>query len=235
MFCSNISIPPIYSAFSNPFMGGRMAMSFFSPIISGFTPIFNYSSANLTSGINTCFNWFPSFNFSSFMPSFSFKLPSFSSITSSIGRTATSAASGGQKVAVSSANQDMSFWQSLGYNADKGLKLAKDAASHVVGFIGKCATYVKNAISRCGLGAYISGHGYQMADVLKNNKNFKQISPDGVDLKKLPAGCVLVFGRGKSGYSSSYGHTEITTGTGKAVSDGVTNNLRKPTAIFIPV
>ena len=74
-----------------------------------------------------------------------------------------------------------------------------------------------------------------MADVLKNNKNFKQISPEGVDLKKLPAGCVLVFGRGKSGYSSSYGHTEITTGTGKAVSDGITNNLRKPSAIFIPV
>ena len=67
------------------------------------------------------------------------------------------------------------------------------------------------------------------------NKNFKEINPNGVDLKKLPAGCVLVYGKGVAGYSKKYGHTEITTGNGKAVSDGVTQNLhRKPTAIFMP-
>ncbi len=230
MFCSNISIPPIYSVFSNSFS----AVSTFMP--TTFMPIFSsFSRAPISPSIGSNFNWFPSFNFSSFIPNFSFSLPSFSSITSSVSRAVSSTISGGQKVSVSSANQNSSFGQSLGYKAEKGLKLAKDAASHVVGFVGRCATYVKNAISRCGLGAYTSGHGYQMADVLKNNKNFKQISPEGVDLKKLPAGCVLVFGRGKSGYSSSYGHTEITTGTGKAVSDGITNNLRKPSAIFIPV
>lgn len=138
-------------------------------------------------------------------------------------------------VSINTKIQDNDFWKKLGYNAQKGLELAKQAVSHVVGFIGYCARYVKNAIARTGLGKYESGHAYQQISNLRNNKNFKEISPNGVNLKSLPAGCVLVYDKGVSGYSKSYGHIEITTGTGKAVSDGVTNNLRKPTAIFIPV
>lgn len=237
---NSLPITPILSTFSNPF-ASRFAMPLFGSsmpyMTTTFMPIFNYFSKGTTipSGTSSSFSWFPSFNISSFMPKFSFSLPSFSSLTSSVRQTASSAGSGGQKVEVSSANQNASFWQSLGYNADKGVKLAKDAASHVVGFTKQCARYVKSAIQRCGLGEYKPGNGCDMARVLAGNKNFKQISPDGVDLKKLPAGCVLVFGAGVSGYNARYGHTEITTGTGKAVSDGITNNLRKPSAIFIPV
>lgn len=220
--------------------GAFPCMSIFSsgiqPISSPTPYMFSYIPSFAAIG-NYFMNMFSNFSLSSFLSNFSFTLPHFNFSTRRIASTSFSASSssGGQRVAVSGSNQNMSFWQRLGYNAEKGLKLAKDAARHVTGFIGKCARYVKNAISRCGLGAYTSGHGYQMVDTLRNNKNFKQISPDGVDLKKLPAGCILVYGRGVSGYSSTYGHAEITTGTGKAVSDGVTNNLRKPTAIFIPV
>ena len=75
-----------------------------------------------------------------------------------------------------------------------------------------------------------------MSKILKNNKNFKEISPEGIDVGKLPAGCVLVYDKGVEGYSKRYGHTEITTGDGRAVSDGITKNLcKKPSAIFIPV
>ena len=46
----------------------------------------------------------------------------------------------------------------------------------------------------------------------------------------------MVYDKGVQGYSASYGHTEITTGDGRAVSDGITNNLyKKPSSIFIPV
>lgn len=122
------------------------------------------------------------------------------------------------------------------YNATLGKKLANIALRNARGsFGGSCARYVKTAISQAGAGEYKSGHGYQMTNILKNNKNFKQISPNSVNVNDLPAGCVLVYAKGAQGYNSKYGHTEITTGDGKGVSDGITKKLLKPTAIFVPV
>jgi len=139
-------------------------------------------------------------------------------------------------ISISGQNQNASLWKRMGYCANAGLKLAKTAINRAVGFIGSCAKYVKNAIAKCGLGKYQSGHAYNMVNIMRNNKKFKEISPKGVNLKTLPAGCVLVYGKGVGGYSSKYGHTEITTGDGRAVSDGITRNLHKtPTAIFMPI
>lgn len=122
------------------------------------------------------------------------------------------------------------------YNAFKGERLANIALNRSVGWTGYCAAYVKSDIQAAGLGSYKYGHAYQMSDILKNNKNFKEISPENVDVSKLPAGCVLVYDKGTEGYSKKYGHTEITTGDGRAVSDGITKNLhKKPSSIFIPV
>lgn len=129
-----------------------------------------------------------------------------------------------------------------GYNATTGQKLAKiamdrrqaDRWSSIKG-TGKCATYTKKAIEAAGMGSYVMGDGYQMTSILSKNKNFKQISPNGIDVKDLPAGCVLVYGKGVSGYHKQYGHTEITTGDGRGVSQAITYNVRKPSAIFIPV
>lgn len=133
-------------------------------------------------------------------------------------------------------NQNASVWAKLGYCAEAGMRLAKTALNSVVGFIGKCCTYVKNAIARCGLGKYENGHAYNMVSIMRKNKKFKEINPSGVNVKTLPAGAVLVYGKGVAGYSSSYGHVEIATGDGRCVSDGVTRNPRSnPTAIFIPV
>ena len=123
-----------------------------------------------------------------------------------------------------------------GYNAFKGKNLAKIALNRSVGWTGYCAAYVKSAIQEANLGAYKYGHAYQMPSILRNNSNFKEISPEGVDVGKLPAGCVLVYDKNTEGYSKKYGHTEITTGDGRAVSDGITKNLyKKPSSIFIPV
>ena len=122
------------------------------------------------------------------------------------------------------------------YNAFKGERLAKTALNRAVGWKGYCAAYVKSSIQASNLGSYQYGHAYQMPEILRNNPNFKEISPEGVDVSKLPAGCILVYDKGAQGYNKKYGHTEITTGDGRAVSDGITKNLyKKPSNIFIPV
>lgn len=140
---------------------------------------------------------------------------------------------------ITSLNPDTSLMSLSGiYNPDKGLSLAKSVASNARGrSTGYCARYVKTAISNTGLGAYASGHAYQQADALENNKNFKEISVSSKDLKKLPAGCVLVYDRGAAGYSKNYGHMEVTLGNGKAASDFVTNNIRQSdrVSVFVPV
>lgn len=123
-----------------------------------------------------------------------------------------------------------------GYNASAGQRLANIALNNSVGWTGYCARHVKRAISAANLGSYEYGHAYQMPSILRKNKNFKEIPVGSVNVKDLPAGCILVYGKGKAGYSKDYGHTEITTGDGRAVSDGITKNLYKePSAIFMPV
>lgn len=125
--------------------------------------------------------------------------------------------------------------ENVGYDKNKGEKLANTAAKNTVGFTNQCASYVKTAIQNSGLGAYEYGDAYEYANILKRNKNFKEISTNGLDLSTLPAGCVLVYDKGVAGYSSKYGHTEITLGNGQAVSDGVTNNIRQGARVFVPV
>ncbi len=134
-----------------------------------------------------------------------------------------------------STNQVSATLEDVGYDKTKGDRLANIASKNTVGFTKQCATYVKNAIQKSGLGAYEYGDAYECANILKRNKNFKEISTNGVNLSSLPAGCVLVYDKGVAGYSSKYGHIEITLGNGKAASDGVTNNIRQGARVFVPV
>lgn len=120
-----------------------------------------------------------------------------------------------------------------GYNKEKAAKLASEISSIRTGFDGYCARHVKEAIQDAGLGKYESGHAYKLADILSDNKNFKEVRVDSV--KTLPAGCVLVYDKGTAGYSSQYGHTEITLGNGTASSGGITRNLREGARVFVPV
>ena len=132
-------------------------------------------------------------------------------------------------------NNSSTTLNNAGYNEKAGKRLANIAAQNTVGFRKQCATYVKKAISKAGLGEYESGKAYECVNILKRNPNFKEISTTGLNLSNLPAGCVLVYDRGVSGYSREYGHIEITLGNGQAVSDGVTNNIRQGARVFVPV
>lgn len=101
-----------------------------------------------------------------------------------------------------------------------------------------CAAYVKTVIQDANLGEYEPGHAFQMIDILKDNPNFKRINPAEISVKDLPAGCVIVYGKGVGGYSEEYGHTEITLGNGTCASQAITMHPESrgtPTAIYIPV
>lgn len=132
--------------------------------------------------------------------------------------------------------KDKAYWENLGYNASKGQKLSNEAKKGSPGkFLRKCATYVKKAIERAGLGAYKLGNGCDMENAYADNKNFKKISGKGINPKNVPAGVIAVFEAGKSGYHSEYGHTEISNGDGTYTSDGTTRNPREASWYLVPV
>ena len=126
--------------------------------------------------------------------------------------------------------------KAVGYSAEKGGRLAQEALSHVTGFSSNCGTYVRKALERAHLdNGKRTGSAADFGDVLLKQKNFKEISTKGLDLSSLPAGCVLVYGRGVSGYDKEHGHVEITLGDGRAASDKNTKNIRKGARVFVPV
>ena len=223
----------------NFFNFGYNAMSSFNPFACNMVSPSIFSGYNFYNPISSVYNFIrPSYNF---MPSLSnYVTNTVKRVTSSIKQTFTSNTGSTRGTtsftAATVTNQNSSAWSKLGYCADAGIRLAKTALNSAVGFIGYCARYVKNAIARCGLGQYVSGNACDMVSIMRNNKKFREINPAGVNLKTLPAGCVLVYGRGVAGYSRQYGHVEIATGDGRCVSDGITRNPRGvPTAIFMPV
>jgi len=93
--------------------------------------------------------------------------------------------------------------------------------------VGECGKHVSKAIEAT-MGNEVSDsiraeHAYQMADKLAKNSNFQEISISSADdFRKLPKGCIVVYGQGVGGYSTESGHIAITVGPdedGFAVSD----------------
>lgn len=197
--------------FSFPYFNN---FSFFSFNMPSFTPTFQ--NFNTTSVFMENTGYMPEFSFNNY----SFSTPTFN--TDTFVRT--------------TKGRYSSPTDTLGnYNAAKGKKLADTALKNSDGFHKGCARYVSNALEEAGMSNGQRGHGYQMAGILRNNGNFKEISVDSQNYKDLPAGCILCYDKGAAGYDIDYGHVEITTGKGTAVSDGITQNIRKPSAIFVPV
>lgn len=234
-----------FNNYNSPLVFG---MSRFIPYRTPQVPTFNYQIqsfnqtnnwiSNASDNVWGRFEGFsspPQFNSVSFntTPSWS---DYFSPVTDTfISSKATEAKTYEQKSRESTSKESSSNASLTDYNSSKGKKLAEIALKNSTGWSGYCAKFVKKAIKEADLGNYVSGHAYQMTDILKNNSNFKQISPDHIDVKDLPAGCILVFNRGEKGYSEQYGHVEITTNDGRGVSDGISKELKQPNAIFIPV
>lgn len=122
------------------------------------------------------------------------------------------------------------------YNAAKGNMLISIAENRAVGEVGYCAKFVQEAISLAGLGSCTGAHAYEMADTLRYNPNFREISSKEVDVNTLPAGCILVYNQCTRKPDEIYGHTEFTRGDGSGISDGISTTLDpNPSAIFMPV
>lgn len=126
----------------------------------------------------------------------------------------------------------------LKYSGAKGEKLARAVRSHIKGFTGFCSRHVSNALAESGLGNERAASAHMMDSLLSKNSNFKEITISSAeDLKKLPAGCILVYEAGAARYSAQHGHIEVTLGDGTAGSDGVTRNIRytQNMHVFVPV
>jgi len=123
------------------------------------------------------------------------------------------------------------------YSANTGHNLAKTVANSSVGFTGQCSKYVRQGLERSKISNGHTSAAADMGSVLSKNKHFQEVSPSSVNLRALPAGCVLVYARGAAGYNAKYGHIEVTLGDSRACSDGVTNNIRSTQGmrVFIPV
>lgn len=229
-----------------------------------FTQPFTYTNTTYNFSYNTMpfkadyssFNQSYSFNSTPISISdFYSSSPSFTTNTSSTTRTRRSSSSSTTtEIKTNTPTSTRSSGIFRDYDSTKGQKLA-DTAMHNAGFVidgntkkitsttkdpddftSYCTRYVKVAIRDAGLGEYYdAGSAYQMTSYLRNNDNFKEIS-SSTPLKDIPAGCILVYDRGVGGYSSEHGHIEIKTDDGRAVSDGITDNLyKRPSYIFMPV
>lgn len=129
------------------------------------------------------------------------------------------------------------------YNPDLGNKLANIAAKNAsrTNTIGWCAKGTNDSIQLAGLasGETRVASAYQEADKLAKHKNFKEVSVSREDLKKLPAGCVIVWNKtgDASRLSGQHGHTTITLGNGKEASDHVQDliMLDSEYRVFVPV
>lgn len=126
----------------------------------------------------------------------------------------------------------------LKYSGEKGQKLAQTIRSHIKGFTGYCSRHVSNALAESGLGHERAASAHMMDSLLANNQNFREITINSAeDLKRLPAGCILVYEAGAARYNAKHGHIEVTLGDGTAGSDGITHNLRytQNMHVFVPV
>lgn len=97
-----------------------------------------------------------------------------------------------------------------------GAALAKDAERHATGSGGLCFRYVRQALERAGVKGVGGASAYMAADQLAKNPKFREIKVAEKDLKRLPAGAVVVWDRGNG---HQHGHIAIALGNGQEASD----------------
>ncbi|MCR5660583.1 MAG: hypothetical protein K6G50_00445 [bacterium] len=115
-----------------------------------------------------------------------------------------------------------------------GKELAEDAEKNNAGTHGWCLRGVAQALSRHGV--HIGGaSAYMAADQLAKIDKFTEVTGlSDADLKKLPAGAIVVWDRGNG---HEHGHICISLGDGREVSDHVANmtqNYGTSFRVFLP-
>jgi predicted chitinase len=88
--------------------------------------------------------------------------------------------------------------------------------------VGYCAKSVNKVLNSLGVGGY--GNAYQKAEQLAKNPRFKEISVSPDQLKQLPRGAVLVWGRSAE---KPYGHVTVALGNGREASDHIQNLITR--------
>ena len=122
-----------------------------------------------------------------------------------------------------------------GYNAIKGNKIADEAywEARSRGTYGWCYNAVADAVERI-TGAFLWGsHAYQAADQFAASPHFYEVW--GKDLRTLPAGAVVVWGKGRS----RSGHISVALGNGQEASDHIASQMTyhyggAPARVFLP-
>lgn len=102
------------------------------------------------------------------------------------------------------------------YDPGLGEQLASYARQRISGYQGSCYRYVALAI-HAKTEPFLQGyHAYMAADHLADSRYFSEINLNQIeDLENLPAGAVVVWGKGKS----RSGHISIADGRGNEISD----------------
>lgn len=135
--------------------------------------------------------------------------------------------------------QDNSAWStnysSNDYNVTKGNRIADEAYWEASrrGTVGWCYNAVADAVERV-TGRFLWGnHAYQSADQFASSSHFYEVW--NRDLRSLPAGAVVVWGKG----SSKSGHISVALGNGQEASDHIAYQMTyhyggAPARVFLP-
>jgi len=103
------------------------------------------------------------------------------------------------------------------YNPRFGQALVNYARSRVIGTERYCYRFVADAIHAFTDPFLVGYHAYMAADYLAKSRSFHEIFPSVKVLEKLPAGAIVVWGKGKS----RSGHISIADGHGNEISDHI--------------
>ncbi len=103
------------------------------------------------------------------------------------------------------------------YNPHFGRALVNYARARVIGTERYCYRFVANAIHAFTDPFLVGYHAYMAADYLAKSRSFHEIFPSVKVLEKLPAGAIVVWGKG----NSRSGHISIADGQGNEISDHI--------------
>ncbi len=123
------------------------------------------------------------------------------------------------------------------YNNELGQAIASDAAREARSrqTVGWCYNAVADTIDRQTEPFLRGSHAYQSADQLASRTDLFREAP-ATNLDKLPAGAVVVWGKG----TSRSGHISIALGDGREASDHIAPQMMRhyggaPARVFLPV
>ena len=128
-------------------------------------------------------------------------------------------------------------FEQKGYDSNLGKAIAQDAQSEASrrGTVGNCYNAVADVIDRSVSKFLWGGHAYMSAPQFAARKDLFREMPAN-DLSKLPAGAVVVWGKG----SSDSGHISIALGDGREASDHIAPQMQShyggaPARVFVPI